>query len=393
MESSGVYAVPFINFSTAAAGQDYAASGPEVTLFDETSSSDPAWLRAMLAAEPKASVPYKRLTVSEALPAAVSTAAAPADISAAASPWSGDYSRWASTPLQAGALTALAQTREALMLSLNAAQGDTRKTAPAFNEYFSAEEGAALLDLASPDAGISANAEASLLSALRNTYRLMQKSPPPWTLTGLSDAEAAPAQGDKMTIETLSDGFLITNTSRPAAAPKATPGLPESADPGRIWKLEALKVTTGANGTLFLFKPEALDNSLKQPSGFSHIRLDLYMDINRRLRAGLTHTLPGRPVRLYPENAWEYALEVSPAGAALYTITPRGRELAGNFAAVARDGWITVSLPASALSGNPGLWSYAALMLAPDAGEYTVTDYLAEDLANGYVYAVYPAEK
>jgi len=70
LESGGVYAVPFIDFSTAPA-----AGGPAFTLFDETSSPDPAALRAMLLAELKASVPQKRVTVSEALKTAVSTGA------------------------------------------------------------------------------------------------------------------------------------------------------------------------------------------------------------------------------------------------------------------------------------------------------------------------------
>jgi len=44
LEAGGVYAVPFVNFSAA---PSYAA-GPSFTIFDETSSPDPAALRAML---------------------------------------------------------------------------------------------------------------------------------------------------------------------------------------------------------------------------------------------------------------------------------------------------------------------------------------------------------
>jgi len=388
MEAAGVYAVPFVDYSTAAA-----PGAAPFALFDETSAPDPAWLRSMLAAELRASVPEERLTVSGALPAAVSTAAAPAEISAAAAGWRGDYSRWASSPLQAGALAALAQTRETLMLHLNASQGNYAKAAPAFNEYFSAEEGARLLALASEDEAVSGEAEAALRTALSNAYRLMHKSPPPWALAGLGEARAALAQTDKMSVETLPDGFLITNSARAAVPPEQTPGLPASAEPALIWKLEALKVTTGEAGSLFQFKPAALDNSLKRPSGFSHIRLDLYMDINRRHRAGITRPLQGRPLRIYPENAWEYALEVSPDGAVLYKITPQGQAKAGSFPVSAQDGWIKVLLPPSALRGNPGQWSYAALLLAPKAGGYAVTDQIAENVANGYIYSVYPSRK
>ena len=386
MEAAGVYAVPFANYSTAAAPGSQA-----FTLFDETAAPDPVWLRAMLAAELRASVPEERLTVSGALPAAVSTAAAPAEIAATAATWRGDYSPWASSPLQAGALAALAQTREALMLHLNAAQGNYAKAAPAFAEYFSAEDGARLLALASGNPEAAGEAEAALRTALSDAYRLMHKSPPPWALSGLGEARAALAQADKMSVETLPGGFLIANSARPAVPPERTPGLPASADPALIWKLEALKVTSDEAGVLFQFKPAALDNANGEASGFSHIRLDLYMDVNRRHRAGITRPLQGRPFRIYPENAWEYALEVTPAGAVLHKITPQGQ--AGSFPASVQDGWIRVLLPPSALRGSPGLWSYAALLLAPKAGSYAVTDQIAENIANGYIYSVYPGRK
>ena len=55
---------------------------------------------------------------------------------------------------------------------------------------------------------------------------------------------------------------------------------------------------------------------------------------------------------------------------------------------------IAVRVPAALLKGNPALWSYAALMLAPkDGGGFTITDYIAEEIANGYIYAVRPGKK
>lgn len=387
-EAGGVYAVPFVSFST----QPAAGAGLAFTLFDETAAADPAWLRAMLAAELQASVPVRRLTVTQALALSSAAAAAPGELAAA--PWSGDYTRWAAAPLQAGALAALARTRAQLMLHLNSAQGDYAKAAPAFEEYFSAEEGAKLLALASADAEVSGAAENDIRAALASAWRVMQKPPPAWTFSTLADAAAPASHVEKMSVETLPAGFLITNSGRAAAPPAATPGLPQSADPARVWKLEALEVTRAEDGVLFRFKPAALDNSLKSPSGFSHLRLDLYIDVNHRHRAGITRPLEGRPFRIYPENAWEYALEVTPAGASLYKITPRGQAPAGVFKARAKDGWISVSVPAAALTGNPSAWGYAALLLAPGAaGGYAVADYIAGDIANGYIYAVRPGKK
>ncbi|HCC48249.1 MAG TPA: hypothetical protein DEQ38_09090 [Elusimicrobia bacterium] len=390
LESGGVYAVPFVRYSTAAA----AAPGPSFLLFDETSAQDPAALRALLAAELGASAPQRRLTVSEALQLAVSTPASPAEISAAASPWSGDYTAWASTPAQAGALAALAQTRADLMLHLNAAQGNYAQAAPAFDGYFTAEEGRKLLALASPDPEAASEAEIEVRSALGNVYRLMRRTLPAWAASSLADAAASTAQSEKLKVTRLPGGFELKNISRAAQPPAATPHLPETADPLKIWKLDGLKVAADAEGILFEFAPLALDNALKGASGFSHIRLDLYIDVNHRPRAGITKPLQGRPLRLFPENAWEYALEVNPDGASLHKITPKGPVKAGSFKASSEGGRIKVRVPASALKGSPALWSYAALLLAPkEGGGYFIADYIAEEITNGYIYAVRPGLK
>lgn len=388
-ESDGVYAVPFVNFSTAPSFP----AGPVFTLFDETSAPEPAALRAMLLAELKAFVPQKRLTVSEALKTALSTGAAAAEIAAAVSPWSGDYSPWASAAVQAGALAALAQTRADLMLHLNASQGNYIQASPAFEEYFSAEDGAKLRTLASADAEAASETEIELRNSLGNAYRLMQKAPPPWVFSSLADAASGPAQAEKILVAELPGGFELTNVSRPPLSPARTPGLPETADPGRIWKLAGLRVESDPEGILFQFSPLALDNAFKKPSGFSHIRLDLYIDVNHRPRAGMSRPLEGRPLRFFPENAWEYALEVTPAGAALYKVTPKGPVPAGPVKVTTADGRISVRVPAELLRGNPALWGYAALLLAPkDGGGFVITDYIAAEIDNGYIYAVRPGK-
>ena len=389
-EAGGVYAVPFINFSTAPS----VSSGPVFTLFDETSAADPAALRARLLAELKAPASRKRLTVSEALKLSLSTAAAPAEIAAAASPWQGDYTPWASAPVQTGALAALAQTRAALMLHLNAAQGNYLLASAAFEQYFSAEDGGKLKALASADAEDASETEIEIRSALGNAYRLMQKPPPPWVFSSLADAASGPAQAEKIQVTALPGGFEFKNVSRPALPPAKTPGLPEAADPNRVWKLAGLSVQSDPEGILFKFIPLETDNAFKKTSGFSHIRLDLYIDVNHRPRAGMARPLEGRPLRFFPENAWEYALEATPAGATFYRVTPKGPVPSGTLPVKTEEGRIVVRVPAALLKGNPALWGYAALLLAPkDGGGFTIADYLAEEIDNGYIYAVRPGSK
>ncbi|OGR68055.1 MAG: hypothetical protein A2081_02840 [Elusimicrobia bacterium GWC2_61_19] len=390
LEANGVYAVPFVRFSTAApAGQ-----GPVFTVFDETAEEDPAALRAALAAELAAAAPQKRLTVSEALKLVFSTQAAPAEISALAAPWSGDYTAWASAPAQAGALAAFTKTRADLMLHLNSFQGNYKPAAAAFEEYFSAEEGGKLKGLGAAGADQAGETEIEIQNSLGNAYRLMQKTPPPWIFSSLAEAAAVAETTDKLAVTVGDGGFKITNVTRKPEVPSAAIRLSKNADPYKIWKLASMRVAADPENIAFSFSPAELENLGRNPSGFGHIRLDLYIDINHRPRAGMSRPLEGRPLRLFPDNAWEYALEITPERAVLYNVTAKGPLPAGTFKPRTEGGAITVTVPRTVLKGNPLLWGYAALLLAPqDAKTFTITDYIAADISNGYIYAVRPGRK
>jgi hypothetical protein len=388
LEADGVYAVPFTRASTAApAGQQ-----PGFIVYDETSAQDPAQERALLAANLKSSA-QQRLTVSEALKLAVSTQAAPADIARLASPWSGDYSAWAAAPAQAGALAAFAKARTDLMLHLNSFQGNYKPAAAAFGEYFSAEEGEKLRTLGGADPEQARETEIEIQNSLGNAYRLMQKTPPPWIFSSLTEASAAAETAEKLAITAKDGGFTIVNVGRKPEVPAVTPKLSRTADPYKIWKLASMKVAANADEIVFSFFPGELENPGRYPSGFSHIRLDLYIDINHRPRAGMSRPLEGRPLRMFPENAWEYALEVSPDKAVLYNVTPKGPVPAGTFKPRAEAGAVVVRVPRTVLKGSPLLWGYAALLLATqDAKLFSITDYIAADVSNGYIYAVRPGK-
>jgi len=385
-DCDGVYAVPFVQFSSSAAGAPF-------IIFDETLAPDPEALRALLAAELTASVPQRRVTVSEALKLAASTAAPAELLPSLTAPWSGDYTPWAAAPQQAGALAAFARTRADLMLHLNACQGDYKAAKPAFDEYFDLEGGRKLAALAYPDPDAAREAEIELQNALGNVYRLMQKQPPPWVFSTLSDAAGGAAE-DKLQIKNVPDGFEIVNTGRKPDLPAAELPLSKGADPYQVWKLASFAVSASPEAVEFSFSTLQLDNPLRLASGFSHIRLDLYIDINHRPRAGISRFLSGRPLRLFPENAWEYALEISPSKAALYKVTPRGPAQIGTFKPRVENGAVHVRVPSGLLRGDPRLWGYAALLLAPKGAEdFTLTDYIASDISGGYIYAVRPGKK
>jgi hypothetical protein len=388
LSADGVYAVPFVPASTRTA-----VAPPLFVVFDETAVPDPAPLRAQLAAELAPSSPVRRVTVSEALAQVVVATASPAEASALAAPWSGDYTPWASAPGQAGALAAFARTRADLMLHLNSQQGNYKQAAGPFEEYFSAEAGPGLRALG--DAGTTAaqEREAEIQASLANAYRLMQRTPPPWVFSGLADASGGPERSDKLKITLKAGGFELLNVQRKPELPSSLRS-PPNADPYKLWRLASLRVVPSPEDIVFYFTPEALAVPLRSKTGFGYIRLDLYIDINHRPRAGMTRPLDGRPLRFFPDNAWEYALEITPEKASLYSITPKGPIVAGTFAPKAENGEIAVRVPRAVLKGNPLLWGYAALLLAPkDDKTFAIADYAAAEIANGYIYAVRPGKK
>jgi len=108
----------------------------------------------------------------------------------------------------------------------------------------------------------------------------------------------------------------------------------------------------------------------------------------------MTRPLDGRPLRLFPQDAWEYALEITPAKASLYALTPSGPVVTGSYKPKAEGGAVTLRVPRAALRGNPLLWGYAALLLAPKTGgDLMITDYIAADVSGGYIYSVRPGDK
>lgn len=400
LTAEGLAAVPFAGVSVSSP----AAAGLFL-VFDETAAQDPAALRALLAGGLRNPASGRKLTVSEALKVTPSSASTPGEIAALAAPWnaagpgdlssrSGDYTRWAATPAQRGALAALARTRADLMLHLNACLGDYAAAKPAFDEYFSAEEGGKLLALASPDPETARETEIEMLGALGNAYRLMKKTPPAWLFSPLAEAGSAAQSAEQLQVTVTKDGFEIKNIEKKPELAAAHPALPRTADPYKIWKLDRLKVEVLPDAVVFRFYPLEINNSRKLPSGFDSIALDLYIDVNQRPRAGTTRLLPGRPYRPFPENAWEYALEITPHKASLYMATAKGPAIAATALPKAADGAITVSVPRSALKGNPLVWAYSALMLEPvDAKNFSIPDYIAADISNGYIYALRPGRK
>lgn len=371
------------------------AIAPHFLVFDETSDGPGAGSRAALLAFLSAGSASPWMTVSEALKTAVSTPLPAAAAAQFTAPWSVDYTPWAGSPAQSGTLTAFARTRGDLMAHLNAKQGDYKSAKPAFTEYFSVESGPKLLRLSDPDPESAKETEIEIQNALGNAYRLMDKTPPGWLFSALSDIKEKTENADKPAVTKSSSGFILVNASRPPSIPPA-PGGPASArgqDPYKVWKLAKAAVSWTGGDIVFAFTPLASPGSAAD-GNFTRARFDLYIDMNNRPRAGSTRLLSGRAGRIFPDNAWEYALEASADIAALYAATNKGPRKTVSFKTGFEDGAFTVRVPRTALPGNPGRWGYTAFMLyTRDDRAFEITDFLAEDFSNGYYYAVRPERK
>ena len=371
------------------------AISPDFLVFDETSDGPGAGSRAALLAFLSAGNSSPYMTVSEALKTAVSTGMPAAAAAQFTAPWSGDYTPWAGSPMQSGALTAFARTRGDLMTHLNAKQGDYTAAKAAFTEYFSVESGPKLLKLADSDPEAAKETEIEIQNALGNAYRLMDRTPPGWLFSALADMKERAENADKPTVTKSSDGFILVNASRPPSIPPG-PGGPapvKNQDPYKVWKLAKVSVSWTASDIVFAFAPLAAPGAAAD-GAFARARFDLYVDMNNRPRAGATRLLSGRAGRIFPDNAWEYALEASADRAALYAAIDKGPRKTLTLRTGFEDGSYTVRVPRTALPGNPGHWSYAAFMLyTADDRAFNITDFLAEDFSNGYYYAVRPGGK
>ena len=279
--SQGFY---YIHFSTPGATPYPAPGGTFFTVFDCTASGSPEAAEDLLRILHQGSG-VSWMTVSEALELEkVFASTSPAGV-----PWSGDYTPWASSGTQAGALAAMAKTRSDLMFYLNEKQGDYKSAEAAFESYFSAENSESLLALGS-DSDAAHEAEQYIINSLAAAYRLMGRNPPQWALSGLNDAGGG-------TGETAGGGPVITAENSGIRIAAGTAAGKDG------WKLAGLTVNTDRGGTEFTVSPVLPDENLQEA------RVHIYIDINHRPRAGLTQLLSGAAGRMFPDSAWDYAIE------------------------------------------------------------------------------------
>ncbi len=123
-----------------------------------------------------------------------------------------------------------------------------------------------------------------------------------------------------------------------------------------------------------------INNHWNSPNGLSGQTVDIYIDVDGSA-SGERMLLPGRNAALSPEFAWDYAAWVEGWTPGLYQPGAEGpTEMEAEIGVTTNPGQrrLTITLPRSAIPGDPATWSIAVVLLGqegyPAAGVWRVRD-------------------
>jgi hypothetical protein len=222
-----------------------------------------------------------------------------------------------------------------------------------------------------PSQGNTQELEQEFQAALFNVYRLMGKSLP----RNLSYGELS------------SDEFFVSSATgqSPADQPFAGQYRVECSSYNFIYYNPP---RSDSGPAIQRFSVRVYDDSIVYTVAFTSVsatsgaHVDVYMDLNNIRGAGATMLLP--PLSegyLNPEDAWEFALQISRSNAVLYRA---GRIQNSVVATFNTRRPFEVSLPRTVLRGNPLRWGYQAALVEPSRlqkGSFEISDFLVKNEA------------
>ncbi len=108
------------------------------------------------------------------------------------------------------------------------------------------------------------------------------------------------------------------------------------------------------------------------------VRVDIYIDLNNQLNAGLSAFLKGLDGFMRSDDAWEYALRFERSGVSLYRSGRFSPMLIQSFS---RSKTYEIKIPRSLFKGNPLLWGYQAVTSFEPIGSGAagIDDFLCSD--------------
>ncbi len=292
-------------------------------------------------------------------------------------PWTGDYSLWAGTARQQGALRNLDEALRNYGIARNSSVGSGgAKLQREFDEIQSASS-LFVLGSTVPEAGFAA--EEKFKSRLKGIYRTINRPIPP----SLSQPFADGGDGD---------GEGSGSETGQSASFKNGPGWLRIDHPVKNLRLPESfarrNVSTGAFAVDFMqtdWTDKSITFTLKTAGGDADIRrlllADIYIDMNHRPRSGLTELLDGRVgLKTSADDAWEFAFSVCGNDARFYQATPEKASYRKSYPVLVKNGEVSFSVPRTDLRGNPENWGYCVIVMS--AGHATPDLIYPEHLAD-----------
>lgn len=329
------------------------------------------------------------LTISEAIDVAISTPISRASLALMTLPWTKDYSLWISNRQQRGLLTGLEKTREEILRFMGVNQNKTKIIRRLLNAFYEIESGQELLKLAENTKKKSNKIELDLQNKLAKIYREMGKNLPNWLFKSFKDLSP---ENNTSTVQISSGTNFINFKNNFIPKEKITAEDDPESISSATFRLAEMDIHWDETEIEFYLKPELINGTEYQEVGFENIEIDIYIDINNRLRAGRRRALRGNKINILPQDAWEYSISINSQKTHINYAAMSGIKKLYSTTTIEENGGFKITLPRKILRGNPLRWGYSAIIFS-DKSTMEFTGKLSSDKPKGYLSSIRPGKK
>jgi len=254
-----------------------------------------------------------------------------------------DWSGWVGVPEKNTLWNQLRRTRETIEAYQNSGEAQMSRLDAALAELFTAQNSNYFFAAGNPQLSDAdrEDRQQEFQATLYNVFRLMGKTPPDDLFKAL----------DRSQISTAQSSMTVVSFDQPAEGVDRIQ-LTRADSPLR--KVDVLAAADTVTWTVTLATTTIQS-------------VEIYIDINGLSGVGTSIALPRHALRIHPEDAWEYALRMDPAGATLYRTQSGGTFIrSDSLTSTSTGSELSVSVPRSVLRGSIRRWGYQVIGLAAD---------------------------